>query len=59
LGLNVPGIAPGDLLTPLIDALGPLIDGVAGWLLATLGIDIANANVRLNSVDCNNAELVY
>lgn len=59
LGLKVPSIAPGDLLTPLIDPLGPLVDGVAGWLLATLGIDIANANVRLNSVDCNNAELVY
>lgn len=58
-GIKGLSIAPGDLLTPLIDPLGLLLEGVAGWLLATLGIDIASANVRLNGVDCNNAELVY
>ncbi len=53
------GLAPGDLLTPLIVPVGALLNSVAMWLLNTLGIDIANADVRLNGVDCNNAELVF
>jgi uncharacterized membrane protein len=56
LGLS---LQPGDLLADVLAPVGTLLGTVLNWLLATLGIDIANATVWLNGVDCNNAELVY
>ena len=49
----------GDLLSALVKPVVGVVNVLTGWLLATLGIDIANANVRLNGVDCNNAEIVF
>lgn len=42
-------------LTPILN----LLDQVLVTLLNTLGIKIATADLWLNGVDCNNAELVY
>lgn len=48
-----------ELLNLLAPPLSSLVGTLAGWLLNTLGINIANADVWLNGIDCNNAELVY
>ncbi|WP_253700177.1 TadG family pilus assembly protein [Cupriavidus pauculus] len=48
-----------ELLNLLAPPLSSLVGTLAGWLLTTLGINIANADVWLNGIDCNNAELVY
>ena len=55
----IPGLQLGNLLSILLDPVISLTNGLVSWLLTTLGINIANADVWLNGVDCNNAELVY
>lgn len=56
---DIPGLQLGVLTNALLQPVTMLVGSVVDWLLATLGIDIANATVWLNGVDCNNAELVY
>jgi uncharacterized membrane protein len=59
LQLGLPAIQPADLLAPLLIPLTALVDQLVSTLTNLLGISIANADLWLNGVDCNNAELVY
>lgn len=49
----------GDLLMPLVKPVVGLVDPIVNVLASTLGINLANADLQVNSIDCNNAELVY
>ncbi|GJG94482.1 TadG family pilus assembly protein [Cupriavidus pauculus] len=57
--LDIASIDAGAILQPFLAPVGLLLDSLTGVLLNALGISIANADVWLNGVDCNNAELVY
>jgi uncharacterized membrane protein len=59
LQLDVLNITPAALLAPLLTPLTALVDQLVSKLTSLLGISIANADLWLNGVDCNNAELVY
>ncbi len=56
LGVN---LQAGDLLTPLLVPVATIVNAVVVWLGNTLGLNLATADLKLNSIDCNNAELVY
>jgi uncharacterized membrane protein len=47
------------VLAQVLTPLTKLLDLLVTKLTAVLGISLANAEVWLNGVDCNNAELVY
>jgi len=57
--LDLASVNAGDVLGLFLKPVADLLDEVVIRLLNTLGISIANADVWLNGVDCNNAELVY
>lgn len=47
------------LLNALLDPVANLLDLVVLNLLTPLGIQLGNADLWMNGIDCNNAELVY
>ncbi|RZT29345.1 TadG family pilus assembly protein [Cupriavidus agavae] len=49
----------GGLLDALLDPVLSLLRTVVDWLTATLGLSLANAEIKVNHIDCNNAEIVY
>ncbi|MNS86833.1 hypothetical protein D3C72_1207480 [compost metagenome] len=49
----------GALLDALLTPIAGLLDALLIPLTSTLGIRLGNADLWLNGVDCNNAELVY
>ncbi len=57
-GLNLP-LDVGALLDILLPPIAGLLDALLIPLTSTLGIRLGNADLWLNGVDCNNAELVY
>ena len=61
VGLGVLGIPlnVGALLDALLPPIAGLLDALLIPLTSTLGIRLGNADLWLNGVDCNNAELVY
>ncbi len=61
VGLGVLGIPlnVGALLDALLTPIAGLLDALLIPLTSTLGIRLGNADLWLNGVDCNNAELVY
>lgn len=59
LGLDLLNISPAGLLSAVLTPLTQLLDLLVTRLTALLGISLANADLWLNGVDCNNAELVY
>ncbi len=59
LGLGVINSSPTSVLAQVLTPLTKLLDLLVTKLTAVLGISLANAEVWLNGVDCNNAELVY
>ncbi|MGO4762411.1 TadG family pilus assembly protein [Cupriavidus sp. 2KB_3] len=61
VGLGGLGISldVGGLLDILLPPIAGLLDALLTPLTSTLGIRLGNADLWLNGVDCNNAELVY
>lgn len=59
LGFDLLNITPRYLLSLLLDPLTQLLDLLVTRLSTLLGLNLATADLRLNSIDCNNAELVY
>lgn len=57
-GLGIP-LDVGALLDILLPPIAGLLDALLIPLTSTLGIRLGNADLWLNGVDCNNAELVY
>lgn len=57
LGLISPGGVTGDLLG-LLAPLGPTLDITINAVLATLGLGLGEADIRVHAVRCNNAVLV-
>ncbi|WP_223851596.1 TadG family pilus assembly protein [Cupriavidus pauculus] len=59
-GILIPPIIdiPG-LLAALLTPVANLLDLVVNSLLKPLGIQLGNADLWMNGIDCNNAELVY
>jgi len=59
LDTPVANLKLGDLLDALLSPVIGLLSLVVDFLANTLGINLANADLQVNSIDCNNAELVY
>lgn len=59
LQLQLLSISPGWLLQQVLNPLLTLINQLVNTLTSLLGISLANADLWLNGVDCNNTELVY
>lgn len=58
LSLPLP-VVKTDILSPLLAPVGSLLDQLLSATLPALGIRLGNADLWMNGIDCNNAELVY
>ncbi|CAG2154340.1 TadG family pilus assembly protein [Cupriavidus plantarum] len=59
-GLGLPPIIDvGALVNALLVPVAKLLDVVVPTLLTPLGIQLGNADLWMNGIDCNNADLVY